>query len=342
MHTYIIAEIAQAHNGSIEKALSYIKSLAPTGVDAVKFQMHIADAESSIHEPFRIPMPGYASRMDYWRAMEFTAEQWQIIKDTCEQYDLEFLCSPFSNAAIDQLEQLGVQRYKVGSGEITNFLMLERLTQTGKPIILSTGMSSLEELDAAVHFLKNRDVAVSVLQCTTAYPTQPEQYGLNVIGQLKMRYKVPVGFSDHSAHPETCFAAVALGAEILEFHVILDEQDRAGPDASSSLTIGQVKDLVSGVRSLEHAIANPVDKTHANNFKVLKQMFEKSLSVNKTLPKGHVLRFEDLEAKKPKGFGIDAREYQRVIGCVLNRNLLQWDFLRDEDLVLATNLPPSQ
>jgi len=328
----IIAEIAQAHNGSFEKALSYIKALAPSGIDAVKFQMHQADAESSVHEPFRIPMPGYNSRMDYWRAMEFSMEQWQVLKQTCEQYGMEFLCSPFSNAAINRLEDLGVQRYKVGSGEVNNFLMLERLAQTGKPVILSSGMSSFEELDAAVNFLKNREIAVSVLQCTTAYPTQPEQYGLNVMQELKVRYNVPVGFSDHSAHPETCLAAVALGAEILEFHVILDEQDTAGPDASSSLTVAQVKDLVAGVRRLERALAHPVDKNNIGAFQPLKQIFEKSLAVNKDLPKGHVLRFEDLEAKKPKGFGIDARDYETAIGKVLNRDLRQWDFLTKHDI----------
>lgn len=332
MRTIIIAEIAQAHNGSFDKAMSYIDALATTGVDAVKFQMHLAVAESSVHESFRIPMPGYASRMDYWRAMEFSMAQWQQLKHSCEAHGMEFICSPFSNAAIDRLETLGVRRYKVGSGEVTNFLMLERLAQTRKPVLLSSGMSSLSELDAAVQFLQQRGTPVSVLQCTTAYPTQPEQYGLNMLGSLKERYKVPVGFSDHSAHPETCFAAVALGAEILEFHVILDEQDTSGPDASSSLTIAQVADLVQAVRRIETALRHPIDKTDVSAFSGLKQMFEKSLAVNKDLPKGHVLRFEDLEAKKPKGFGIDARDYEQVIGRRLNKDLRQWDFLTKYDI----------
>lgn len=332
MHTFLIAEIAQAHNGSFEKALTYIKALANTGVNAVKFQLHLADAESSIHEPFRIPMPGYASRMDYWRAMEFNMAQWQQLKHSCEAHGMEFICSPLSNAAIDRLETLGVKRYKVGSGEVTNFLMLERLAQTRKPVILSSGMSSLTELDAAVQFLQQRDTHVSVLQCTTAYPTQPEQYGLNMIRELKARYGLKVGFSDHSAHPETCLAAVAMGAELLEFHVILDEQDTSGPDASSSLTIAQVADLVQAVRRIETALRHPIDKTDVSAFGGLKQMFEKSLAVNKALPKGHVLRFEDLEAKKPKGFGIDAADYQHVIGRRLHKDLGQWDFLRECDM----------
>jgi N,N'-diacetyllegionaminate synthase len=332
MRTTIIAEIAQAHGGSFEKAQAYITALSKTGVDAVKFQMHIADAESSGHEPFRIPMPGYATRIDYWRAMEFSMTQWQQLKHSCEAHGMEFICSPFSNAAIDRLETLDVKRYKVGSGEVTNFLMLERLVQTGKQVLLSSGMSSLSELDATVQFLQQRGTDVSVLQCTTAYPTQPEHYGLNMIAALKQRYQVPVGFSDHSAHPETCLAAVALGAEILEFHVILDEQDTAGPDASSSLTIAQVADLVQAVRRIETALSHPIDKTDVSAFGGLKQMFEKSLAVNKDLPKGHVLRFEDLEAKKPKGFGIDARDYEQVIGRRLNKNLGQWDFLTKHDI----------
>ena len=271
--TFLIAEIAQAHNGSFEKALTYIKALANTGVNAVKFQMHLADAESSVHEPFRIPNPGYASRMDYWRAMEFNMAQWQQLKQGCETHGMEFICSPFSNAAIDHLETLDVKRYKVGSGEVTNFLMLERLAQTRKPIILSSGMSSLTELDAAVEFLQQRGTDVSVLQCTTAYPTAPEQYGLNMITLLKEHYNLPVGFSDHSAHPETCLAAVAMGAEILEFHVILDEQDASGPDSSSSLTIAQVADLVQAVRRIETALSHPIDKTDVSAFSDLKQMF---------------------------------------------------------------------
>src|SRR5690606_21763824 len=146
---YFVAEIAQAHAGSFKKALAYIEALAGTGVDAVKFQTHIAQAESSIYEPFRVKfLEAYATRFEYWKAMEFTLEQWQELKATCERYGMEFMSSPFSNAAVNLLEQVGVSRYKVGSGEINNFLMLEKLSQTGKPLILSSGMSSFEELDA--------------------------------------------------------------------------------------------------------------------------------------------------------------------------------------------------
>ncbi len=328
----IIAEIGQAHEGSLGIAISYIDALADTGVNAVKFQVHIADAESSIHEPFRIKFSQQdKTRFDYWKRMEFSQEQWQILKERCEEKGVEFLASPFSNAAVDLLENLEVKRYKIGSGEVTNFLLLEKISKTGKPVILSSGMSSYDELDKTVKFLKEKKVDYSILQCTTFYPTQSENYGLNVIGELKERYNVPVGFSDHSAKIETCIAATSLGAEILEFHAVFSRLS-FGPDASSSLEIEEIKELVKAVRNISQALENPADKSDNSRFVDLKGIFEKSLAVNKDLPKGHIIRFEDLESKKPKGMGIDASEFQSLLGKELKRDLKQWDFLKHEDL----------
>jgi N-acetylneuraminate synthase len=242
------------------------------------------------------------------------------------------MCSPFSNLAVDWLEEIGVEQYKIGSGEVNNFLVLEKIAQTGKPVILSSGMSSYEELDKTVAFLRERNVDFSILQCTTAYPTQPEQYGLNIIQELKNRYNVPIGFSDHSAKTATCIAATALGAEILEFHVVFDRQI-FGPDSKSSLTISETKDLVIAVRNIATALSNSIDKNNTEAFSSLKQIFEKSLAVNKDLPKKHILTFEDLESKKPKGFGIDASRFQEIIGKPLNKDLKQWDFLNEADLI---------
>ncbi len=246
--------------------------------------------------------------------------------------NLDFICSPFSNLAVDWLQEIGVRQYKIGSGEVTNFLILEKIARTGKPVILSSGMSSYKELDKTVAFLKERKVDVSILQCTTSYPTQPNQYGLNVIQELKTRYNVPVGFSDHSAKIETCIAATALGASMLEFHVVFDRQ-LFGPDAKSSLTISETKDLVAAVKNIATALSNPIDKNNNIEFSVLKQIFEKSLAVNRDLPKNHILTFDDLEAKKPKNFGMDASRFQEVIGKSLNKDIKQWDFLNEGDLL---------
>jgi N-acetylneuraminate synthase len=329
---YLIAEIAQAHDGSLGILHSYIEAIAKTGVQAIKFQLHIAEAESSVHEPFRVKFSKEdATRYDYWKRMEFTLEQWKGIKSHCDEVGLDFICSPFSNLAVDWLEVIGVKMYKIGSGEVTNFLLLEKIAQTGKPIILSSGMSSFEELDQTIVFLKSKKVDYSILQCTTAYPTVPEQYGFNVIQELAARYNVKVGFSDHSAKISTGIAAVALGAEILEFHVVF-HRELFGPDAKASLTIEETKQLVEAVNEIHTAKKNPINKNSNENFKELKSIFEKSLAINKNLPKGHQLTFEDLESKKPKGFGIDAINFNSVLGKKLKTNCSQWDFLNEEDL----------
>ena len=329
---YYIAEIGQAHEGSLGILYSYIDALVATGVHGVKFQMHIAEAESSKHEPFRVKF-SYEdeTRFDYWNRMEFTLEQWKAIKQHCDAVGLDFICSPFSNLAVDWLEEVGVKYYKIGSGEVTNLLLLGKIAQTGKPIILSSGMSSYLELDTTVAFLREKGVIFSILQCTTSYPTQPEQYGFNVIQELKSRYQVPVGFSDHSAKVATNIAAVALGAEILEFHVVFDRR-LFGPDAKSSLTIDEIKQLVEDCNMVYQAKQHPINKHDNAAFAELKTIFEKSLAVNKDFTKGHILSFDDLDAKKPKGFGMDASKFQEVIGKKLNKNVNRWDFLNHCDL----------
>lgn len=330
--TFIIAEIAQAHDGSLGILHSYIDALAETGVDAIKFQTHIAAAESSSHEPFRVNFSYEdATRYDYWARMGFTATQWKAIKDHCDQVKLEFMSSPFSQAAVDLLENLEVKRYKIGSGEVTNYLMLEKIARTGKPIILSSGMSSFQELDEAVNLIQRFGNDLSILQCTTSYPTPPERIGLNVIQELKDRYpNATIGLSEHTARIETSIAAVALGAAILEFHAVFDRR-MFGPDATSSLEIDEIKQLVASVRYVETLLAHPVDKTDTSAYTGLKQIFEKSLGVSRNLKKGHVLTFDDLETKKPANIGVPASQFRQVIGRKLRVDKQQYDFLKAED-----------
>lgn len=328
----IIAEIGQAHEGSLGMAHAYIDALADTGVNAIKFQVHIAAAESSIYEPFRTEFAYEdATRMDYWRRMEFSVAQWAGLKLHCEDLKLTFIASPFSNAAVDLLEEIGCKHIKVGSGEVDNLLLLTRIAKTAKYVMLSSGMSSLTELDQAVEFLKDK-CPISVLQCTSSYPTGPHQWGLNVIPILKERYQIPVGFSDHSGDIYACLSAAALGAEILEFHAVFDKR-MFGPDATSSLTIDQVAQLVKGVREIEIALANPVDKSDNGEFKTLKTIFGKSLAVNKALQRGQILSLEDLEGKKPAGYGMQAAQFEDAIGRQLKCDLSQWDFIKTSDLV---------
>lgn len=336
MHkTFLIAEIGQAHEGSLGILHSYIDAVASTGVDAIKFQTHIAAAESSIHEPFRVKF-SYEddTRFDYWQRMGFTKEQWVGIKEHCDQVDLEFMSSPFSQAAVDLLEEIGVKRYKIGSGEVTNFLMLEKIAKTGKPIIISSGMSSFEELDRSVEFIKSFGNDLSIVQCTTAYPTPHERLGLNIIAELKQRYPdAKIGLSEHTGEIYAGIAATALGAELLEFHAVFDKR-MFGPDATSSLEIDQITEMVKGIRSIEMSLNHPIDKNDLSHYQGLKKIFEKTLAVNKDLPKGHLISFDDLEAKKPANLGISATNFKTVIGKQLSRDLKKWDFLTEEDLGL--------
>lgn len=332
METEIIAEIGQAHDGSLGIAHSLIDALAETGIDVIKFQTHIAEAESSTKETFRVNF-SYEdkTRYDYWKRMEFSIEQWMEIKSHCDEKGIEFMSSPFSIKAVELLEKVGVGRYKIGSGEVSNLLLLDRIAQTGKPVILSSGLSNWDELDNAVHVYKDRGIGVSILQCATAYPSLPPVWGLNVIEDLKERYGIPVGFSDHSGNIYACLAAAALGAEILEFHSVFDKR-MFGPDSPSSLTIEQIKILVEGVRQIETAKLNQVHKAISKEQTHLKIMFGKSLAVNKDLKAGTIIDVTDLESKKPATEGIAAAEYKRIIGKKLNRDKMQWEFLREEDV----------
>jgi N,N'-diacetyllegionaminate synthase len=330
--TYIIAEIAQAHEGSLGIAHSYINALAKTGVNAVKFQTHIAEAESSEFENFRINF-SYEdkTRFDYWKRMEFTIEQWSGLKKHCEDLGLEFISSPFSCAAVDLLEKIGVKKYKIGSGETSNFLMLEKIAKTGKDILLSSGMSNYSEIDETLNFLKSFNNNISLFQCTTEYPTSPETWGLNVISEMKSKYQFPIGFSDHSSDIYAPMAAVTLGAELLEFHAVF-HKDIFGPDAKASLNMEQIKQLVIGVRDIEKSINNPVDKNDNLKYESNKILFGKSLAINKNLESGHILQIEDLESKKPADKGIPASEFHSIIGRKLNKSLKKWEFITIYDI----------
>ena len=329
---FIIAEIAQAHDGSLGILHSYIDALAKAGVNAIKFQTHIAEAESSIYEPFRVNF-SYEdkTRYDYWERMGFSLEQWKGIKAHCDEVEVEFISSPFSQAAVDLLEEVGVNRYKIGSGEVTNLLMLEKIARTGKPIILSSGMSSFSELNTSVEFLEARSIETSILQCTTAYPTQPKEWGFDVMDELKEKFSLTTGFSDHSGDVYACLAAAARGAEILEFHAVFDKR-MFGPDSPASMDIDEITFMVKGVYQICESLEVKIDKNDNSKFDTLKGIFEKSLAVNKDLEVGHVIKFEDLEAKKPKGYGINASGYENVIGRVIKRDMKKWEFLNKEDI----------
>jgi len=231
---FIVAEVAQAHDGSLGMAHAYIDAIADAGADAVKFQTHIAAAESTPQEPWRIKFSLQdATRYDYWKRMEFIEAQWLSLKNHADERGLIFLSSPFSFEAVDLLSRVGVAAWKVPSGETANMPMLDQMIATGLPVILSTGMSNFDEIDCAVDRIKNGGVPLVVLQCTTAYPCPPEKIGINLISFFRERYGCSVGLSDHSGTIYPGLASVALGSQMLEVHVTFS-REMFGPDVPAS------------------------------------------------------------------------------------------------------------
>jgi N-acetylneuraminate synthase len=326
----VIAEVAQAHDGSLGTAHAYIEAVAACGADAVKFQTHIAAAESTPGEPFRVKFsPQDATRYDYWKRLEFSEPQWRELADHARQKGLVFLSTPFSFAAVDLLERLEMGAWKVGSGEVTNLPMLERMAATGRPVLVSSGMSSFEELDAAVATVRAKRAPVAVFQCTTAYPCPAEKIGLNVLDELRQRYQCPVGLSDHSGTIYASLAAVTLGANLLEVHVAFS-RECFGPDVPASVTTSELAQLVAGVRFIEKALAHPLDKEQvAGEMGELKTMFGKSVVAARDLPKGHKLQPSDLALKKP-GTGIPAARLNDVVGRSLARPVTADTLLAEE------------
>lgn len=328
----VIGEVAQAHDGSLGTAHALIDAIAAAGADAVKFQTHIAAAESTPGEPWRVRFsPQDESRYDYWKRMEFTAEQWAGLKAHAEERGLLFLSSPFSVEAAEMLDRLGTKAWKVASGEVGNPVLFDFLLGTDKPVMISTGMSPLAEIDAAVARVVERGAPLAVLQCTTAYPCPPEKVGLNLIPFFRERYGCAVGLSDHSGTIYPGLAAVTLGAEVLEVHVTLS-REAFGPDVPASLTTAELRQLVEGVRFLARALSHPVDKDGmAGEMEPLRRMFTKSVVARADLPEGTVLAPEHLAVKKPGG-GIPASRMAELIGGRLRRAVKADEPLRFEDL----------
>lgn len=329
--TFVIAEVAQAHDGSLGAAHAYIDAVAGTGAHAIKFQTHIAAAESTPGEPWRVKFSRQdATRYDYWKRMEFTPEQWVGLAEHARDQGLVFLSTPFSFAAMDLLDPL-VPAWKVGSGETTNGPMIERMAATQRPVLLSSGMASWAELDEAVRIVRAGSAPLAVFQCTTAYPCPPEKTGLNVIGELLERYGCPVGLSDHSATIYAGLAAVSLGARLLEVHVTLSRAG-FGPDTGSSLTPDEIAHLVRGARFIEAAIAHPVDKDRAAaDLEPLKRTFGKSVVAARDLAAGQVLGAADLALKKP-GTGIPAARLGSLLGRRVRRALPLDTLIAETDL----------
>ena len=325
--TFLITEIGQAHDGSLGLAHSYIDALKDTGIDAVKFQIHYADAESSKYEKFRIKFSYQdKTRYDYWKRIEFSPEQWSEIKRHCEKVNLKFIASPFSIKAVDVLNKMNTKFYKIASGEIDNYLMIDKINMLKKNIIISTGLSDIKEIHKTLHRLDKKKI--SLLQCTSSYPTAANNIGLNVIEDFKKIFRVPVGLSDHSGNKNTILAACALGADLVEFHVTFNKKS-FGPDSISSIEIDKVKGLVDGAKHINKIISNPINKNKENKKLMnIKKVFGKSLAFNCDLKKNTKISINHLETKKPYGKGVPCSNYQSIIGKKIKRDIKKGTFLK--------------
>ena len=329
LQTFLIAEIGSTHDGSLGNAKCLIDAAAECRVDAVKFQTHIAEAETLPNAP----MPPYFTgepRFAYFKRTAFTEVQWIELKAHAENQGLIFLSSPFSIEAVELLEKIGVVQYKIPSGEVTNLPMVEVIAKTRKPVLLSSGMSSWAELDEAVNSILKYHNKLTILQCTSEYPCPYEQVGLYVMLQMRERYGLPVGLSDHTLTNYAAFAAVTLGAVVIEKHFTLSRR-MYGSDARHSLEPAEMADLVKGIRSIETMLTSKVNKDEVEHLATMKATFEKSVVSLVDIPKGVLITEAMIGVKKP-GTGIPAKRLGEVVGKRARCQIPKDTFIQEKDL----------
>ncbi len=325
----------------LENAKVLVQAAKDSGADAVKFQTHeIKDEQLNIH----VVSPHFKGRDRYsWVSRNTKAAPvntfWRPLKKYCGEIGILFFSTPMSRGAAEKLNAL-VPIWKIGSGDILDFVMLDYLASTQKPIIMSSGMSTLGELDRAVDFLKRRQAEVILLHCVSQYPCPPEELSLGTINFLRERYSLPTGFSDHSLGIDSALAAVAMGAKVIEKHFSF-ARDLWGADHKVSMTPEEFKVMANGIRAIEH---NPalggeyLDKrgseVAASGAKVLQDgeavfrpYFRKSLMAARNISRGEVLTSDMLYAMRPQAHagGLPSEEYENVLGRILKADLRKYD-----------------
>lgn len=331
-HPFIIGEVGQNHDGSLGTAHAYIDALADAGADAIKFQTHIASEESTLDDQFRIRFSHQDdTRYDYWQRMEFTEPQWAGLKTHADERGIAFLSTPFSVAAVELLTRIGVEAWKIGSGDTQADAMISTILATGKPVIISSGMSDWAELDRSVDRLKGSGVPFALMQCTSKYPTPLTDVGLNVLPQMQDRYGCRIGLSDHSGLTAPSLVAIARGTSLLEVHVTFDRR-MFGPDVIASLTVEEIATLAQFARDVGTMDSHPVDKdAMAAELARQKALFNRSLALKQDLPAGHVLTMADLTLKKP-GTGLQWSQADQLAGRTLRHDVPKNRLLKTEDV----------
>ena len=325
---FIIAEAGCNHNGDINLAKKLIDVALESGADAVKFQTFVTDelvtrhAQKAAYQK-KNTGTGNESQCAMLKKLELSFDAFKTLKNYCEQNGIIFLSTPFDYVSVDFLEELKVPAFKIASGDITNLPFLTYIASKGKPVILSTGMSTLEEVHKARETLtEKKDTPLVLLHCTSEYPAPAEEVNLFAMRTLYQSFNVPVGLSDHTLGIEVALAAVALGATVIEKHITLDK-DLPGPDHRASLEPHELKDLVKAIRTIEQALGDGVKKPSPSEAKT-RLFARKSIVSAARIKKGQLLSETNLTVKRP-GNGISPMEWKKVIG----RKALR-DFEKDE------------
>lgn len=312
----IIAEIGSVHDGSFGNACKLVELSKACGATAVKFQTHIASAETLPNAP----NPSYfqaEDRFSYFQRTAFSKPQWARLLQLSNSLGLKFISSPFSNEALDLLIDIGVSHIKVASGEVSNLPLLHSISKYRPSVYLSSGMSSWSELDAAVNALN--DCKLVIMQCTSMYPCPPESVGINIIQDMSRRYNHQLGFSDHTSSISAAICALSAGATVFEKHITFSTS-MYGSDALNSFEPDQFTQFVSELRFAATTLQSTVNKNDISPFREMKSIFEKSVVTSRALKSGHVISLSDLAFKKP-GTGIPASQYQTLIGRSLVKDL---------------------
>jgi N,N'-diacetyllegionaminate synthase len=330
---FVIAEAGVNHNGRAEIALALVDAAADAGADAVKFQTFSADALATAQAPqaaYQRERATAASQVDMLRGLELSADGLRAARDRAHERGLFFLSTPFDLGALRLLVELEVKAFKIGSGDLTNVVLLRAVAAQRLPILLSTGMATLAEVDAAVDVVRRAgDPPLVVLQCTSAYPAAAADVNLMVMEQLRQRYGIPIGFSDHTLGMGASIAAAALGAAIIEKHLTID-RNLPGPDHAASLPPGEFSALVAGVRDA-HAALGEGTKAPTPGEAEMRLIVRRSLVANRPLVAGQTISEGDLDAMRP-ATGISPLRLDEVVGRRAARDLPERVPLMPDDL----------
>lgn len=329
----IIAEAGVNHNGNLSIALQLVNAAADAGADAVKFQTfkaeEVATEEGQMALYQKNNIGKTMSQQDMLRKLELQESFYRPIIALCKKRHILFLSTPHGGrSSVDFLESLNILIYKIGSGDLTNYLLLARVAKTKKPIIISSGMATMQEIKGALRFLKNeKSGPVSVLHCTTSYPCPPEDVNLRAMVSMMKTLRVPVGYSDHTVGVQTAIMAVTLGAKIYECHFTLDKTI-PGPDHKASANINELKERIKAIRNVETILGNPEKTPTRYEKEHMIPDVRRSIVASRDMQKGHRIEESDLEAKRP-GTGLSPVHYQKLIG----KRLLH-DVKKDHQILL--------